>query len=182
MHYHAKAARSRGEDVIVLSVGVPDFATPVSVIERALQAMRNGDTHYTSIAGHVELRAAIAARQAHMTLMGFNLGPLGSMAQERIPYDADVAAAAAANLAALSTMSQNGYWLEGTDSSLGNNRAKAEIWTDFEGVSAEAAKLVEASAALAAVAGDGLDAMRAALGPVGASCGSCHEAYRAPRN
>ena len=125
---------------------------------------------------------AIAARQAHMTLLGFNLGPLGAMAQERIPYDADVAAAAAANLAALSTMSQNGYWLEGTDSSLGNNRAKAEIWTDFEGVSAEAAKLVESSAALAAVAGDGLDAMRAALGPVGASCGSCHEAYRAPRN
>jgi arginine:pyruvate transaminase len=60
MHYLAKQARDRGEDVIVLSVGDPDFATPDAVIEKATQAMRAGDTHYTSILGHDELRETIA--------------------------------------------------------------------------------------------------------------------------
>ena len=61
-HYLAKQASERGEDVIILSVGDPDFATPQPIIERALQAMQEGDTHYTSIQGHSELREAIAAR------------------------------------------------------------------------------------------------------------------------
>lgn len=61
-HYLAKAARSRGEDVIVLSVGDPDFATPAAVIDKAVQAMREGDTHYTSISGSTALRECLAAR------------------------------------------------------------------------------------------------------------------------
>ena len=60
MHYLAKQAKGRGEDVIVLSVGDPDFPTPDAVIDKALQAMREGDTHYTSILGHDELRESIA--------------------------------------------------------------------------------------------------------------------------
>lgn len=62
LHYLAKQAKERGEDVIVLSVGDPDFATPDGVIDKATQAMREGDTHYTSIQGHSELREAIAER------------------------------------------------------------------------------------------------------------------------
>ena len=64
LHYAAKAARERGEDVIVLSVGDPDFATPAPVVERACRALREGDTHYTSIAGDEKLRALIAARHS----------------------------------------------------------------------------------------------------------------------
>lgn len=44
----------------MLSVGDPDFATPESVIDKASQAMREGDTHYTSISGHPALRECIA--------------------------------------------------------------------------------------------------------------------------
>jgi len=62
LHYAAKQARERGEDVIVLSVGDPDFATPDGIVERAFEAIRGGDTHYTSIAGHRELREALAER------------------------------------------------------------------------------------------------------------------------
>ena len=43
MHYLAKQDKGRGEDVIILSVGDPDFATPDAVIEKATQAMRAGD-------------------------------------------------------------------------------------------------------------------------------------------
>ncbi len=66
LHYEAKQARARGEDVIVLSVGDPDFATPSRIVERAVRAMQEGDTHYTSILGHEELRRAIAARHARL--------------------------------------------------------------------------------------------------------------------
>ena len=46
----------------MLSVGDPDFATPESVIDKAAQAMREGDTHYTSISGHEALRECIAEK------------------------------------------------------------------------------------------------------------------------
>ena len=73
LHYAAKSARERGEDVIVLSVGDPDFATPEGIVARAFEAIRAGDTHYTSIAGHPQLRAAIAAR--HEALSGQRISP-----------------------------------------------------------------------------------------------------------
>ena len=134
--------------------------------------------------GHLtqDQQRALDARKSHMGLNGFNLGPIGAMVQDKMPYDAEVAAAAAANLAAMASMSQDSYWVEGTDSSVEGSRAKAEIWSDPEGFDAEIMKLAAATTALAAVAGDGLDAMKAAFGPVGQSCGSCHEAYRAPRS
>jgi arginine:pyruvate transaminase len=60
LHSRARQAKDRGEDVILLSVGDPDFATPDAVIEKATQAMRAGDTHYTSALGHQSLREIIA--------------------------------------------------------------------------------------------------------------------------
>src|SRR5579864_1968888 len=59
-HYEAVAARERGEDVIILSVGDPDLDTPPAVVERAVECLRAGDTHYVPAAGRMALRAAIA--------------------------------------------------------------------------------------------------------------------------
>ena len=64
IHVAALAARSRGEDVIVMSIGDPDFATPEPIVEAAVRALRAGDTHYTEIAGRPALRQAIAASHA----------------------------------------------------------------------------------------------------------------------
>ncbi len=125
---------------------------------------------------------AMKVRKAHMQLLSFNLGVLGGMAQEKAPYDAQAASIAAANLAAMAGINQTGYWLDGTDTSVEGSRAKAEIWTDPAGFEEDISDLAGASTALAAVAGDGLDALKAAFGPVGKACGDCHEAYRAPRN
>ncbi|MDG2111203.1 MAG: aminotransferase class I/II-fold pyridoxal phosphate-dependent enzyme [Actinomycetota bacterium] len=60
IHFEARQAQSRGEDIVVLSVGDPDFATPAGIIDRAVEAMADGDTHYTEIVGRLELREAIA--------------------------------------------------------------------------------------------------------------------------
>jgi arginine:pyruvate transaminase len=59
-HYAARAALDRGEDVIILSVGDPDLDTPAPVVERAIECLRGGDTHYTLVAGRAPLREAIA--------------------------------------------------------------------------------------------------------------------------
>jgi arginine:pyruvate transaminase len=64
-HYEAVAARARGEDIILLSVGDPDFDTPRGVIDAAHAAMQAGDTHYTSIKGNRDLRHCIAQRLQH---------------------------------------------------------------------------------------------------------------------
>jgi arginine:pyruvate transaminase len=67
-HYEAAAARERGEDVIVLSLGDPDINPPQAVIERAVEQLRSGDTHYTPAPGRLPLREAIA--KAHTSRTG----------------------------------------------------------------------------------------------------------------
>jgi arginine:pyruvate transaminase len=67
IHRAAQQAFAAGEDVIVLSVGDPDFGTPAPIVERAIAALREGDTHYTTVSGREPLRAAIADEHARMT-------------------------------------------------------------------------------------------------------------------
>jgi aspartate/methionine/tyrosine aminotransferase len=63
--------RDTGVPVVHLEVGEPDFATPAPIVEAAIRAMRDGETHYTHSLGLIELRQAIAAwyrRQYHVTV------------------------------------------------------------------------------------------------------------------
>ncbi len=61
IHITAQRAANAGEDVIVLSVGDPDFPTPAPIIDCAVQALQSGDTHYASVPGRDKLRDTIAA-------------------------------------------------------------------------------------------------------------------------
>ena len=56
----ATELREQGRDVISLSVGEPDFATPPHVIAAAKQALDAGDTRYTPVMGTARLRKAAA--------------------------------------------------------------------------------------------------------------------------
>jgi aminotransferase len=49
------------KDVISLGIGEPDFVTPAPIVEAGRRALQTGETHYTSNAGLLELRQAIAA-------------------------------------------------------------------------------------------------------------------------
>jgi arginine:pyruvate transaminase len=62
VHHLARLAAERGEDVILLSVGDPDLDTPAAVVERAIECLRTGDTHYTPASGREALREAIAGQ------------------------------------------------------------------------------------------------------------------------
>lgn len=125
---------------------------------------------------------AVDGRQGLMAVISLNMGILGNMARERADYDADAALAAATNLAAIGQMDHSVFWPEGTDNvAIENTRALPAIWDDIDAVLAIWDDFGTATAALAETAGTGLDPMRAGLGPVGATCGACHDDYRAPR-
>src|SRR4051794_18111002 len=66
-HYEACAARERGADVIILSVGDPDLDTPPAVVDAAVERLRGGDTHYSPAAGRLHVREAIAAHHSKRT-------------------------------------------------------------------------------------------------------------------
>ncbi|MBX7121779.1 MAG: aminotransferase class I/II-fold pyridoxal phosphate-dependent enzyme [Opitutaceae bacterium] len=53
-------AKMKGQDVISLGVGEPDFVTPWHVREAAIFALERGKTYYTSNLGTIELRRAIS--------------------------------------------------------------------------------------------------------------------------
>lgn len=53
-------AKLKGQDVISLGVGEPDFVTPWHIREAAIFALERGKTYYTSNLGTPELRRAIA--------------------------------------------------------------------------------------------------------------------------
>jgi aminotransferase len=53
-------AKLKGQDVISLGVGEPDFVTPWHIREAAIYALERGKTYYTSNLGLIELRRAIA--------------------------------------------------------------------------------------------------------------------------
>ncbi|MHB8812646.1 MAG: pyridoxal phosphate-dependent aminotransferase [Steroidobacteraceae bacterium] len=59
-HYEAAAARARGEDVIVLSIGDPALDAPAAVVERAIERLRAADLRYTPASGRLALLEAIA--------------------------------------------------------------------------------------------------------------------------
>jgi aspartate aminotransferase len=60
MSDRATELRAAGKDIISLSVGEPDFATPAHVIEAAKASLDAGDTKYTPVAGTMALRKAAA--------------------------------------------------------------------------------------------------------------------------
>ena len=55
----ANEMRQNGEDVLVLTVGEPDFDTPQYIKEAAKNAIDKGQTKYTSVDGTVNLKKAI---------------------------------------------------------------------------------------------------------------------------
>ena len=58
----AAELKAAGRDVVGLGAGEPDFDTPDHVKDAAVQAMRDGKTKYTAVAGTPELRDAICAK------------------------------------------------------------------------------------------------------------------------
>lgn len=72
IHYRALARQAAGDDITVLSVGDPDFATPTPIVESAVASLRGGATHYPDVQGKLALRQAIADGYRRQ---GLDVGP-----------------------------------------------------------------------------------------------------------
>ncbi len=124
----------------------------------------------------------IKARQGLMQVAGFNLGVLAAMAKGKRDYDAKIAAGAARNVHMAAMMDDSLLWPKGSD--LTNKEltiktaAKTEAWTTYPEVVDKHKAWTEAAAKLADVAGNGLDALKPAVGAVGKSCKGCHDDFR----
>ena len=67
IHYQARDRSQAGEDVILLTVGDPDFETPPAIVDEAERSLRRGRTRYGPTAGEPPLRETIARHHARTT-------------------------------------------------------------------------------------------------------------------
>lgn len=56
----SRELKAQGIDIISLSLGEPDFATPEVVKQAAIKAINDNFSYYTHVSGYLELRQAIA--------------------------------------------------------------------------------------------------------------------------
>jgi len=69
----AKELERRGESIIHLEIGEPDFPTPEVIKEAAYRAMAAGETQYTHSQGLLELRESLCAH--YLAKYGVDLSP-----------------------------------------------------------------------------------------------------------
>ncbi len=122
----------------------------------------------------------IEARQAEMKLKSFNAGPLFAMAKGKIDYDAEMATKLANGLQTLLSLDMGRAWKNGTDNTAypGKTEALPEIWSTYPKITEKGQAYGKAVNELAAVAGDGLDALKSKIGAVGKGCKGCHDEFR----
>ena len=119
---------------------------------------------------------AIKYRKSALFVMQQNFSRLGAMASGKAPFDAKIAADSAAVAAFVATLPWAAFG-EGTDK--GDTRAKPEIWKEPAKFKEYADKMDAEMTKLATVAKTGnLDSIKVAVGAAGATCKTCHDAYR----
>lgn len=125
---------------------------------------------------------AIKFRKASYSTLSWNMGKIKDMAVENTQaFDAKKVEAAANVIAAIANSGMGALYIPGSENDIGDmkTRAKAEIFTDGEGVKEVAVNFIQASNDLqqAAATGD-QDAIAKAFKATNASCKACHDKYR----
>jgi aspartate aminotransferase len=72
----ARELKEKGHDVINLSIGEPDFDTPLSICDAATVTMQHGDTHYTPVLGSLKFRQAIQSKLKRENNLDFELNQI----------------------------------------------------------------------------------------------------------
>lgn len=125
---------------------------------------------------------AIEYRQNALSVMAWQMGPLGAMAKGDIDYDAEEFELRANNLAALAGMPWEGFVegsFRGGEHSVDTD-ALAKIADNMDDFHSRGNDLVVETTTLAELStGDDFGAMRKQVGKVGQTCKGCHDNYRA---
>jgi aspartate aminotransferase len=67
----ARALEAKGRHIVHLEIGEPDFPTPPHIVEAAIQALKDGFTHYGPSAGLPEAREAVARHAGELRGLDF---------------------------------------------------------------------------------------------------------------
>jgi len=117
-------------------------------------------------------------RKSLYQVIAWNVGPMGAMAQDKVPFNAAEFAMRAGRVAELTPMLAEAY---GPDThGVANSKLKPEAWQNRADFDAKMKDLVDSSAKLAQVA-QGADAAKskAAFFDMANTCKACHDKYKA---
>ncbi len=118
----------------------------------------------------------VKQRQAAMTLIGKYFGPLGGMAQGKVPYNAQVVQRNAGFLDNLSRMPWDGF---DTTTQGEKSRALPAIWKESDKFKEASSRFENETAKLYQVSRGGDEAaVKAQIGAVGKTCAGCHDNFR----
>lgn len=135
----------------------------------------------TAIA-QIKPESAIKFRQSGYSFMAWNMAKLKVMLIDNpASYNKEQAVAAANLIAATANSGMGALFVPGSDKGKGwePTRAKAELFTDHEGVGKVAMAFNKEANELAKVAATGdAAALKVQFGNVGKACKGCHEKFR----
>ncbi|WP_377295334.1 c-type cytochrome [Rhizobium sp. SG2393] len=134
----------------------------------------------TGLGSAIGLSTVVAAdspveiREGLMKKAGGAMGALAGIAKGDKPYDAEVVKTSLTTLSAVGKDFPN-HFPEGSEA---GSEASPAIWKNMDDFKAKAAKLSSDADALLAQLPADQAGVKAAVGTLGANCGSCHEVYR----
>jgi cytochrome c556 len=118
----------------------------------------------------------VKQRQAAMVLIGKYWGPMGGMAQGKVPFNADTVKRNTGYLQALSAMPWDGFNASTKDV---KTRALPAVFSDTAKFKEAQDRFTgEVSKLATTVAGGDEAAIKSQLATVGKTCGGCHESFR----
>lgn len=119
----------------------------------------------------------LAYRKAIYQVIVWNVGPMGAMAQDKVPFNAPEFALRAERVAELTPMLAESYSPE--SKGVANSKLKSEMWSNRADFDSKLKDLVDRSAALAEVAKTGDPAKtKAAFFSMADACKACHDKYK----
>jgi cytochrome c556 len=121
----------------------------------------------------------VETRHGLMMQMASDVGKMGAMVKGDAPYDAAVAAKAAANVAAVASVLGMDQFPAGSETGKSaDSFAKPDLWATPDDFLAKLGDLNSAADALKTEAAKDPDALKSGIMALGKACGACHSAYR----
>jgi cytochrome c556 len=131
----------------------------------------------TSLAWAGEVEKAVEYRQGVMNVLGWNMKAMSNMMKGKVPFDQQVFADHAKDLASASGLNLMSGFPEDSESE--ESDALPEIWMDFDDFEAKYKKLGEAADNLSKAAANGdKTTLGKALEKTGKTCKACHKKYK----
>lgn len=124
---------------------------------------------------------AAQTRQAVLKVIGWNIAPIGAMAQDKIPWDQQLFARNAQRIAWMTTMIPDAFGADTRDHEL-QTQALPVIWEEHDRFRELAGNVRRSAERLVEVAASGdREEARAAVSALTDDCKACHDRFREER-